>query len=111
MWAISTADSFRAFFSVSPHDQLRHLVRHGRGGRGGRDRAWVGQEESERVPLGGGERGCCLGQFPDPSIQAAAGVVCGVPVAVVTVVALGLVGQGGGARPGCGRVSGLPLRR
>jgi len=42
------------------------------------------------VPLRGGERGCCLGQVPDPGIQvAAAGVECGVPVAVVTLVALG----------------------
>lgn len=77
----------------------------------GRDRAWAGQEERERVPLRGGERGCCLGQFPDPGVQAAAGVVCGVPVAVVTRVALGLVGRGGGAWPGCSPGSGLPLRR
>ena len=111
MRAISTADSFRAFFPVSPHDQLRHLVRHRRVGRAGRDRAWAVQEERERVPLGGGERGRCLGQFPDPGVQAAAGVVCGVPVGVVTLVALGSVGQGAGARPGCRPGSGFPLRR
>ena len=63
------------------------------------------------MPLGGGERGCCLGQFPDPGVQAAAGVVCGVPVGVVTLVALGPVGQGAGARPGCRPGSGFPLRR
>ena len=32
------------------------------------------QQERERVPLRGSERGCCLGQFPDPGIRAAAGV-------------------------------------
>ena len=111
MRAISTADLFRAFFLVSPHDQLRHLVRHSRVGRPGRDRAWAGQEERERLPLCGGEWGRCLGQFPDPGVQAAAGMVCGVPVGVVTLVALGPVSQGAGARPGCRPDSGLPLRR
>jgi hypothetical protein len=60
------------------------------------------------VPLGGSEWGRCLGQFPDPGVQAAAWVVCEVPVWVVTLVALGLAG---GARPGCGPGSGFPLRR
>lgn len=86
--------------------QLRHLVRHGRVGRSGRDRAV--QEERECVPLGGGEWGRCLGQFPDPDVQAAAWVVCGVPVGVVTLVALG---PAAGARPGCGPGSGFPRRR
>jgi hypothetical protein len=82
-------------------------VRHGRVGRAGNDRAWAGQEERERVPLGGGERGRCLSHFPYPGVQAAAGVAVG----VVTLVALGLVGQGAGARPGCDPGSGFPLRR
>jgi hypothetical protein len=103
---IRTADSFPAFFPVSPHDRLRCAVRRRRAAR-----AWAVQEERERVPLGGGERGCCLGQFPDPGVQAAGGVVCGVPVGVVTLVALGPVGQGAGARPGCGPSSGFGLRR
>jgi hypothetical protein len=111
MRAISTADSLRTFFLLSLLDQLRHLVRHGRVGRAGRDRAWVVQEERERVPLCGGERGRCLGQGPDPGVQAAAGLACGVPVWVVTLVALGPVSQGAGARPGCRPGSGLPLRR
>ena len=63
------------------------------------------------MPLRRGERGCCLGQVPDPGVRAAAGVMCGVPVGVVTLVALGPVGQGAGARPGFGPGSGLPLRR
>jgi len=63
------------------------------------------------VPLRGGERGCCLGQFPDPGIRAAAGVACGVPVVVVTLVALGWGGRGVGARPACHPGSGFPLRR
>jgi hypothetical protein len=79
--------------------------------RPGRDRAWAVQEERERVPLGGGERGCCLGQFPDPGIQAAAGMVCAMPVGIVTLVALSPVVQGAGARPGCRPGFGLPLRR
>ncbi len=108
MPAISTADSFRAFFPVSPHDQLRNLVRYGRVGRAGRDRAWAGQEERERVPLLEGERGRCLGHFPDPSIQVAARMVCGVPVRVVALVTLG---PAAGARPGCRPGSGLPPRR
>ena len=83
------------------HDQLRHLVRHGRVGRTGRDRAWAVQEERERVPLRRGERGCCLGQFPDPGVQAAAGVVCVVPVGVVALVALGRGGRGVGAWQAC----------
>jgi hypothetical protein len=76
---VRTADSFPAFFPVSPHDRLRCAVRHRRATRLGRDRAWAVQEERERVPLGGGERGCCLGQFPDPGVQAAGGVVAGCP--------------------------------
>ena len=80
MRAIRTADSFRAFFPVSLHDHLRHLVRHGRVGRAGRDRAWAVQEERERMPLGRGERGCRLGHLPDPGIQAAAGVLRGSPL-------------------------------
>ena len=104
-------DSFRAFFLASPHDQLRHLVRQSRIGRAGRDRAWASQEKRERVPLRGGEWGRCLGQFPDPGVQAAAGMVCGVPVGAVTLVALGPVSQGTDARPGCRPGSGLPLRR
>ena len=63
------------------------------------------------MPLGGGERGCCLGQFPDPGVQAAAGVVCAVPVGIVTLVALGRAGPGAAARPGYRPGSGLPLRR
>ena len=59
------------------------------------------------MPLRGGERGCCLGQFPDPGIQAAAGVGCGVPVVVVTLVAFG---RGVAAGPACRRGSGFPLR-
>ena len=110
MRAISTVDLFRAFFLVSLHDQLRHLVRRGRVGWAGRDRAWAVQENRERVPLCGGERGRCLGQFPDPGVHAAAGMVCGVPVGVVTLVALGPVSQGTDARPGCRPDSGLPLR-
>lgn len=60
------------------------------------------------MPLGGGERGRLLGHFPDPGIQAAAEMVCGVPVGVVMLVALG---PAAGARPGCGPGSGFPLRR
>jgi hypothetical protein len=60
------------------------------------------------VPLCGGERGCCLGQFPDPGIWAAAGVGCGVPVVIMTLVVLG---WGVGAQPGCHLGSGFPLRR
>jgi len=93
------------------HDQLRHLVWHGRVGRTGRDRAWVVQEERERVPLSGGERRCCLGQFPDPGVQAAAGVVCVVPVGVMALVALGWGGRGVGARQACLPGSCFPLRR
>ncbi len=63
------------------------------------------------MPLRGGERGCCLGQFPDPGIRAAAGVGCGVPVVVVTLVAFGWGGRGVGARPACHPGSGFPLRR
>ena len=63
------------------------------------------------MPLRGGERRRCVGQFPDPRVRAAAGVVCGVPVGVVTLIALGPVGQGAGARPGCRPGCGLPLRR
>jgi hypothetical protein len=96
--AIRTADSFPGVFPVSPHDWSRCPVRCRRATRPGRDRAWAVQEERERVPLGGGERGCCLGQLPDPGVQAATGVVCAVPVGVVTLVALGPVGQGAGAR-------------
>jgi hypothetical protein len=108
---IRTADSFPAFFPVSPDDRLLCPVRHRRAARPGRDRAWAVQEERERVPLGGGERGCCLGQFPDPRVQAAAGMVCAVPVGIVRLVALSPVVQGAGARPGCRPGSGLPLRR
>ena len=46
------------------------------------------------MPLLGGKRGCCLGQLPDPGVQVAAAVVCGVPVVVVT---LGRGGRGVGA--------------
>ena len=63
------------------------------------------------MPLRGGERGCCLGQFPDPGIRAAAGVACGVPVVVVTLVAVGWGGRGVGARPACRPGSCFPLRR
>lgn len=93
------------------HDQLRHLVRHGRVGRTGRDRARAVQEERERVPLSEGERRCCVGQFPDPGVQAAAGMVCVVPVGVVALVALGRGGRGVGARQACLRGSCFPLRR
>ena len=41
------------------------------------------------MPLRGGERRCCLGQFPDPGVQATDGVACAVPVGVVALVALG----------------------
>jgi hypothetical protein len=108
---IKTADSFRALFPVSPHDRLRCPARHRRATRPGRDRAWAVQKERERVPLGGGERGCRLGQFPDPGVQTAAGLVCAVPVGIVTLVALSPVVQGADARPGCRPGSGLPLRR
>ena len=64
------------------------------------------------MPLRGGERGRCLGQVPGPGIQvAAARVECGVPVAVVTLVALGWGGRGVGARPVCHSGSSFPLRR
>jgi hypothetical protein len=63
------------------------------------------------VPLRGGERGCCLGQFHDPGIQVAVGVACGVPVVVVTLVAFGWGGRSVGARPDCHPGSGFPLRR
>jgi len=63
------------------------------------------------VPLRGGERGCCLGQFPDPGIQAAAEVRCGVPVVVVALVAPGWGGRGVGTGPACRPGSGFPLRR
>lgn len=63
------------------------------------------------MPLGGGEWRYCLGQFPNPGVRAAAGVMCGMPVGVVPLVALGPVVQGAGARPGCRPGSGLPLRR
>jgi hypothetical protein len=82
-----------------------------RAGWPGRRRPGAVQQERERVPLRGGERGCCLGQFPDPGIQAAGGVGCGVPVVVVTLVALGWGGRGVGARPACRPGSGFPLRR
>ena len=87
---------------------LRCLVRPQRAARPGRDRAWGVQQERERVPLLGGKRGCCLGQFPDPGVQFAAAVVCGVPVVVVT---LGWGGRGVGARPIHYSGSGFPLRR
>lgn len=87
---------------------LRYLVRPQRAARPGRDRAWGVQQERERVPLRGGKRGCCLGQFLDPDVQVAAGVVCGVPVVVVT---LGWGGWGVGARPTYHSGSGFPLRR
>ncbi len=108
---VRTADSFWAFFPVSPCDRLWCPVWYRRAARPGRDRAWAFQEERERVPLGGGERGCCLGQFSDPGVRAAAGVVCVVLVGVVRFVALGPVVQGAGARPGCRPGSGFPLRR
>ena len=97
----------RVMNRVSVHSRDRRTVEllpHGAMG-------WAVQEERERVPLRGGERGCSLGQFPDPGVRAAAGVVCGVPVRVVTLVAFGPVAQGADARPGCGPGSGFPLRR
>ena len=66
------------------------------------------------MPLRGGERRCCLGQFPDPGVQAAAGVVCVVPVGVVALVALVALGWGGrgvAARQACLPGSCFPLRR
>jgi len=85
-------------------------VRSGAAGPG-RDRARPVQQEREHVPLRGGERGCCPGQFPDPGVEAAAGAVCGVPIGVVTLVTLGPIGQVAGARPGCRSGSGSGLRR
>lgn len=90
---------------------LRCLVRPQRAARSAGDGAWGVQQERERVPLLGGKRGCCLGQFPDPGVQVAAGVVCGVPVMVVNLVALGWGGRGVGTRPAYHSGSGFPLRR
>ena len=83
---------------------ISRSLRHRSAGWPGRHRPSAVQQERERVPLRGGERGCCLGQFPDPGIQAAAGVACGVPVVVVTLVALGC------RRPGRGCPADLPSR-
>jgi hypothetical protein len=104
--AISTTDWLRASFRACPRDRLGCVVRYRRIGWAGRHRLRAVQHE--RVPLRVGERGCCLGQFPDPGIQAAAGVACGVPAVVVTFVALG---RGVGTRPTCRPGSGFPLRR
>jgi hypothetical protein len=101
----------RAFFPASPRDRLCPLARHRGAGWPGMRRPGAVEQERERVPLRGGERGCCLDQFPDPGIRAAAGVACGVPVVVVRLVAAGWGGRGVGARPACRRGSCFPLRR
>jgi hypothetical protein len=74
---------------VLTEDRLDSVVLYRRIGWAGRHRLRAVQQERERVPLRLGERGCCLGQFSDPGIQAAAGVTCGVHAVVVTCVALG----------------------
>jgi len=109
--AISTVDSFRAFFPPSPPSQLRCLLRHRRAGGGV-------QQERERVTLLAGERGCRIDHFPDPGIQAAVRFACGTPV-VIALVVLGPGGRGStgacgpraGAGPACHSGSGFPLRR
>ena len=109
--AISTADSFRAFFPASPHDLLRYLVRHRRVGRPGRHRAWAAQEERERVTLLAGERGCCLDQLFDVGIQERVRVVCGATVVVVALVVRAVSGRGLGARSACHPGFCFPLLR
>ena len=106
--AISTADSFRAFFPPSPPGQLRPLVRRRRAGWLGRHRAGAVQEQRERAPLLAGERRRGVDQFPDVGIQVGVRVVCGFAVAVVTLVVPGLGGLG--ARPACHPGSGFRLR-
>jgi hypothetical protein len=113
--AISTADSFRAFFPPGQPGQLRCLVRCRRAVRPGRHRALAVQQERERAPLLAGERGRCIDQFPDPGIQAAARFACGALVMVVPFAGLrpggaGACGPGTGARPACRPGSGFPLR-
>lgn len=109
--AISTADSFRAFFAPSPPGQLWCLVRHRRAGRPGKRGSWAVQQERERAPLLAGERGCGIDQFADPGIQAAVRFGCG---AVVVVVAFAGCGRAGVAEvAGRGRVPGwlaVPVR-
>ena len=97
--AIRTADSLRAFFPVSPRDRLARWP--GTAAPAAGTPAGAVQEERERVPLRGGERGCCLGQFPDPGVRAAGGVVCGVPVGVVAAR------RARSGRPGRGCPAGL----
>ena len=106
--AISTADSFRAFFPPSPPGQLRCLARHRRAGRPGGHRGRAVQQERERAALLAGQRGCRLDQLPDPGIQER--------VRVVVIAAQAVSGRAGagrpgaGARPACRPGSGFPLR-
>ncbi|MGH3187897.1 MAG: hypothetical protein ACRDPY_39060 [Streptosporangiaceae bacterium] len=58
--AISTVDSFRAFFPPSPPGQLRCLVGHRRARRPGGHRGRAVQQERERAALLAGQRGCRL---------------------------------------------------
>ena len=114
--AISTADSFRAFFPPSPPGQLRCLARHRRAGRPGRHRGRAVQQERERAALLAGQRGCLLDLFPDPGIQERVRVVRGVPVVVVALATQAVGGRAGtgrprtGTRPACHPGYGFPLR-
>ncbi len=99
--AISTADSFRAFFPPSPPGQLRCLgPAPPRRAAGHRGRAV--QQERERAALLAGQRGCRLDQLPDPGIQERVRVVRGVPVVVVALAAQAVSGRAGASRPGTG---------
>jgi hypothetical protein len=100
--AISTADLFRAFFPPSPPGRLRLLAWHRRAGRPGRHRGRAVQQERERAALLAGQRGCRRDHLPDPGIQAAARVVGGALVVVVTLAAQAVSGPAGTGRPGTG---------